>query len=202
MKLLPAVLNLENRAVLIVGGGAVAARKASSFVECSARVTVVCPELSENFPAVHHIARKYENGDLNGFDLVCAATNFPEINAQIGAEAKKLGIWCNLADDPQNSDFHTAATVRRGEIAVGITTGGASPVLSRHVKAQIEASLGEEYTQLLEIAGSYDIEVKNRGAFWRHLLESEALELLKARKREEATRLVERFSDKFAATSE
>ena len=191
MKLLPVALNLENRAVLIVGGGPVAARKAAAFLECGALVTVVSPDWAADFPAVTHFARPYRGGDCENFDLVCAATNSRETNAQIGAEAKKLGIWCNLADDPQNCDFHTAATIRRGEITVGITTGGLSPVLAGHLKTQIEAHVGEEYEQLLEIVGSYPIAAENRGAFWRQLLESDVLELLKAGKRDEARNLVE-----------
>ena len=179
---------------MVVGGGGVAARKAAAFLECGALVTVISPDWGEDFPSVTHFARKYRSGDCAGFVLVCAATNFAEINAQIGAEAKQLGIWCNLADDPQNSDFHTAATIRRGEITVGITTGGASPVLAGYVKSHVEAKIGNEYAQLLEIVGSYQIEVRKRGAFWRQLLESEVLELLRAGKRDEAIRLIEKFS--------
>jgi siroheme synthase-like protein len=188
---LPVALEVEGRAILIVGGGEVAARKAAAFAECSAAVTVVSPHLKQGFPTVRHLARKYESGDIEGFTLVCAATDSRQVNAQVAADAKAAGIWCNIADDPQGSDFHTAATVRRGEIAVGINSGGASPVLARHLKRKIEQAVGNEYAELLEIATSYRIDVKKRGDFWRQLLESEILLLLKSGKKAEAVTLFE-----------
>lgn len=191
MKLLPVALDVENRAVLIVGGGAVAARKASAFLECGARVTVVAPQLGEGFPPVHHRAKGYERADLEGFALVLACTNAREINAQIADDARALNLWCNIADDPHRSDFHTAAVVRRGDVSVGITTGGHSPVLAAHLKGEIEATLGQEYAQLIEIAGSYAIGKALRGAFWRRMLQSDALSLLRAGKRDEARALIQ-----------
>jgi precorrin-2 dehydrogenase/sirohydrochlorin ferrochelatase len=180
VKLLPVALSLENRAVLIVGGGPVAARKAAAFLEVGALVTVVSPELSPDFPPVQHLAKHYETADLSGFCLVCACTNLPEINAQIALDAKTQGIWCNLADAPENSDFHTSAVVRRDEIAIGISTSGLSPVLSRHLKSQIESCIGPEYGKLLEMVRRYDVPTSQRGAFWRAVLGGEILELLRS----------------------
>ncbi len=178
--ILPVALDVENRAVLIVGGGAVAARKAAAFLECGARVTVISPEISADFPVVNHRAKFYESADLNGFSLVCACTNSQSVNAQIALDAKSQGIWCNIADAPDDSDFHTAAVVRRGEIAIGISTTGISPVLSRHLKAEIEAKIGPEYAQLLEMTAKFAVPTAQRGAFWRAVLGSETLELLRS----------------------
>jgi len=180
VKLLPVALDLENRAVLIVGGGAVAARKAAAFLEAGALVTVVSPDLSADFPAVNYRAKRYESADWSGFSLICACTDNAEINAQIALDAKSQNIWCNIADAPENSDFHTVAVVRRGEIAVGISTDGISPVLSRHLKREIENCVGPEYAQLLEIAARFPLETHQRGAFWRAVLESDALQLLRS----------------------
>jgi len=188
---LPVALNLENRAVLVVGGGAVGARKAAAFADAGARVTIVSPQLNGDFPAVEFREKRYESADCSGFFLICACTDSREVNAQIARDAKAQGILCNLADDPKNSDFHTMATIRRGEITVGVATGGLSPVLSRHIKAKIEAALGEEYALLLEIAGSYRIETKMRGAFWRLILESEILALLREGERAKAVQKLE-----------
>ncbi len=196
MTLLPVALNLENRAVLIVGGGAVAARKAAAFAEAGARVKVVAPELRGEFSGlefqnVQFHKKCYETSDLTDCFLVCACTDSKAVNALVAHDANSQKIICNIADDPQNSDFHTAAIIRRGEITIGITTNGLSPVLSRHLKAEIEAAIGPEYEVLLEMAGSYRIETKMRGAFWRQVLESEILQLLRLGKREEAVQKLE-----------
>lgn len=180
MKLLPVALDVENRPILIVGGGAVAARKAASFIECGALVTIVSPDLSADFPPVQHRAKLYESADLAGFSLVCACTNRQKINAQIAADAKNQKIWCNIADAPENSDFHTAAVVRRGEITIGISSGAVSPLLSRHLKAEIEACVGAEYTELVEMSRRFPLQNSERGAFWRAVLAGDALQLLRS----------------------
>lgn len=189
--ILPIALDVEARAVLIVGGGAVAARKAAAFLECGALVTVISPEISADFPTVKHRAKRYESADLTDFSLVCACTNSQTINAQIAFDAKYRGIWCNIADAPDDSDFHTVAVVRRGTIAIGISTTGISPVLSRHLKAEIEARIGPEYTQLLEMTAKFEVPTSQRGAFWRAVLQSEALELLRSNEHKMAANALE-----------
>ncbi|PQV63484.1 precorrin-2 dehydrogenase [Abditibacterium utsteinense] len=191
MTLLPVALNLENRAILIVGGGSVAARKAAVFIEAGARVTVVAPDLQVGFPGVEFHKKSYESSDISDFFLICACTDSKEVNAQVGRDARSQKIICNIVDDPQSSDFHTAATIRRGEIAIGISTGAVSPVLSRYIKAEIEECVGQEFEMLLEIAGSYHIETKMRGAFWRQVLASEILPCLRAGEREKAVQKLE-----------
>lgn len=189
--MLPIALNVESRAVLVVGGGEVAARKALAFAENGAKVTVIAPHIKDGFNASQFLHRAYEVGDVVGFSLVLACTDSKEINALVASDAKAHGIWCNIADDPEASDFHTSAVVRRGEVVVGINSGGVSPVLSRHLKGKVEQAVGQEYAELLEIANGYRIDTKKRGDFWRYLLESEILLLLKAGKRVEAVALFE-----------
>ena len=179
--MLPVALNLHNRPVLIVGGGAVAARKAAACLDAKARVTVVAPALTDNFPApVEHIARFYQAGDCANYHLVFAATDNRAVNAQIGEEARSNKIWCNIADDPDASDFHTQSVVRRGQIAIGVSTGRLSPVLARHLRQTIEAVVGPEYEALQEMAEEIEVPLKARGDFWRAVLKSDVLSLLDA----------------------
>lgn len=185
--MLPVALNLANRRVLIVGGGAVAARKAAACLDAGARVTVIAPHLIEGFAApVEYIARTYQSGDCDGFDLVFAATNSSHVNGQIGEDARSNKIWCNIADDPEASDFHTQSVVRRGPIEIGVSTGRLSPVLARHLRKKIEAVVGPEYDALQELARETEIPLSKRGDFWRALLQSEVLDLLRAEKTQAA----------------
>lgn len=185
--MLPVALNLRNRHILIVGGGAVAARKAAACLEAGAEVTVTSPSLIENFPSlVEHQARLYQSGDCQNYDLVFAATNSSHVNGQVASEARSNKIWCNIADDPRASDFHTQSTVRQGDIAIGVSTGSLSPVLARHLRESIEAVVGPEYELLQELAAEVEIPRGKRGDFWRAVLLSDILGLLRARKIEEA----------------
>ncbi len=188
--MLPIALNLANRRVLIVGGGAVAARKAAACLDAGASVTVVTPTLIEGFSGrVEHLARKYESGDCAGYDLVFAATDNSHVNAQVGEEARSNKIWCNIADAPDASDFHTQSIVRRGQIEIGVSTGRLSPVLARHLRERVETVVGPEYEMLQTLASEIEVPLNRRGDFWRAVLGSEVLDLLRAQK-DEAARLL------------
>jgi precorrin-2 dehydrogenase/sirohydrochlorin ferrochelatase len=145
-----------------------------------------------------YAARGYHPDDIEDCRLAFACTNSREVTAAVANDARRRGIWCNVADDVAASDFHGAAAVRRGDICIGITTGGASPALARHLKAKAEESIGAEYTELLELLGErralLQEQLGNQGkraSIWYAILESEALELLKGGRRTEAVELVD-----------
>ena len=202
MKLLPVALNVQDKQCLIVGGGPVAQRKAAALLECGARVTVVAPVLCDCFApllaSVEHVKRVYRDGDCDGYDLIFACTGDRDTNEEVMRVAQMYGIWCNVADDPGASDFHSAATVRRGDICIGITTTGGSPALSRHLKAIVADGIGPEYEQLLDIMSARRAALPDaldrqaeRAGLWRAILNSDALNLLKHGKRLEAEALVD-----------
>lgn len=200
--LLPVALNLENARILVVGGGQVAARKTASLLECGARVLVVSPHLCDEFApllaSIEHAPRPFESSDCDGCRLVFACTNAREINAEIAKCAKVAGALCNIADDAASSDFHGAAAVRRGAICIGISTGGGSPAMARHLRARVENCVGPEYSRLLELMKERRAElsqsVKNqpqRADVWRAILNSDALELLRRGDEEGAKKQIE-----------
>ncbi len=189
MTLLPVALNLENARVLVVGGGKVAARKTASLLECGAQVLVVAPQLCEEFALlrdlIEYAARPFQDDDCDGCRLVFACTDAREINAHIAECAKAAGALCNIADDAAGSDFHGAAAVRRGEICIGISTGGGSPAMARHLRECVETAVGSEYSRLLELMKerremlSQEVESQpQRARIWREVLQSGALKLL------------------------
>ena len=193
--MLPVALNLLNRRVLIVGGGGVAARKATACLEAGADVTVISPTLIENFPTpIHHKSRLYQRDDCRDFDLTFAATNSSHVNEQVASDARSNKIWCNIADDPDASDFHTQSVVRRGQIEIGVSTGRLSPVLARHLRQNIEAIIGAEYEALQTLASEIEVPLNRRGDFWRAVLQSEVLSLLHAGKDLEARELMAQLS--------
>ena len=211
MPLLPVALNVENKRCLVVGGGAVAERKTRALLECGALVSIVSPDLNQGLhelkARIEWRAQAYAAGALHeyscsGFALVFACTNRREINAQVARDASENNVWCNIADDPQSSDFHAAATIRRGAICVGITSGGGSPALSRHLKTRVETAIGDEYAALLEMMSARRLDLQKgetqsgetqsaRAELWRALLRSDALDLLRSDNRKQAEALVD-----------
>jgi siroheme synthase-like protein len=206
MKLLPVALRVEGRRVMIAGGGTVAARKARSLLECGAILKIVAPRLCEELqeqlgqssPRWEYSRRAFQSDDCNDCVLVFACTNDSQVNAQIAAVCKNKNVFCQVADDGDESTLHSAAAIRRDEICIGVTTGGASPALAKHLKEKIAHCVGDEYAQLSQLMGKHRENLKaeiesqaERSAIWRAVLESGVLPLLREGKTDEAETLLE-----------
>src|SRR4029077_3136626 len=90
-------------------------------------------------------AREYAPADLAGVFLVIAATGSPALHEDIYAEAQSRGVLCNAVDEPQRCDFYFPAVVRRGELQIAISTGGASPALAQRLRKELEQRFGPEW---------------------------------------------------------
>lgn len=139
----------------MIGGGAVAGRKARRLLQARAEVVVISPEVNEELAAmaVEVQCRRYEPGDLGGAYLAFAATDSRVVNAAVVAEAERLGVPVNVADEPEDGDFVLPSTLRRGRLQVAVSTGGASPVLAREVRTRLEEKFGPEWAGLVEEVG-------------------------------------------------
>ena len=137
---------------MVVGGGAVAARKARKLCQAGAVVVVVSPEALPELGdmGVEVRERPYEYGDLKGADLAFAATDSREVNAAVAREARARGIRVNVADRPAEGDFAVPSTLRRGGLQVAVSTGGASPTLARRIRSELEEVFGSEWAGVVE----------------------------------------------------
>ncbi|MCF8028801.1 MAG: bifunctional precorrin-2 dehydrogenase/sirohydrochlorin ferrochelatase [Desulfobacteraceae bacterium] len=160
MKYYPVCLDIRNRHCLVVGGGAVALRKAEGLLEAGARVTVVSPEFAEGFSRIapgaplYRIQRPYADTDLNEKFLVIGATDNSALNRQISRDAHSRNMLCNIADVPEACNFVLPAVVRRGDLSIAISTSGRSPAFARHLRKQLENQFGPEYTEFLRLMGA------------------------------------------------
>ena len=183
----PVNLIVHGRRCLVVGGGAVAARKAAGLLACGAEVHVIATAPSPQLAAlpVTIETRAYRAGDLKGYRLVIAATNDHHLNRAIYEEGEEVGTWVNSADDPASCSFTLPSIVRQGPIMVTVSTGGRSPALAAWLKQRIEEGLGPEYQVLLEMLSGAREELRAAGrstehADWQSVLDSDMLELIKA----------------------
>src|SRR5579884_957434 len=134
----PLWLDLAGRPVLVVGGGAVAARRVAGLVEAGARVTVVAPEVTADVArhGVRIVKDVYRPGMLDGVRLVQACTDDPAVNAAVAMDAERLGIWCVRADAADDSPAWVPARAAVGDVAVAVS-GGGDPVRAREVRDAI-----------------------------------------------------------------
>jgi uroporphyrin-III C-methyltransferase/precorrin-2 dehydrogenase/sirohydrochlorin ferrochelatase len=144
--LYPLVLRLDGRLVVVVGGGAVAARRLPALLEAGAVVRVVDPtpaaavEDLVRSGAVELHRRRYADGDLDGAWLVHACTDDPAVNAAVAADAERRGTWCVRADAGATSTAVTPASGAVDGLTVAVTAGG-DPGRARDVRDTVLAGL-------------------------------------------------------------
>lgn len=147
MSLFPIFLKLTGRPCIVIGAGKLAESKVESLRTANARVTVVAPRADARIVQmaeageVEWLRREYAAGDLAGQFLVVAATDVPEVNRAVFAEAEAAGILINAVDDPPFCDFYFPSVVRRGDLQIAISTAGASPALAQRLRKEINTLL-------------------------------------------------------------
>ncbi len=153
MNYYPVFLNLNGKKAVVVGGGKVAQRKVISLLDAGADVTVISPSLTSELRKalvggkIRHIPRFYRKNDLKGAFLVIAATDSAETNRKVSKGAPAL---VNVVDVPAECNFITPSVVRRGQLLIAISTGGASPAFSRALRKDLQMRYGPEFSGYLK----------------------------------------------------
>ena len=145
----PAHINLQDRKCLVVGGGTVAERKVVAMLLSGGDVTVISPDATElltllaNIGTIRWHKRQLEADDTYGYFLVCAATDFTDINSAVFTEAyeKHKIRLVNVVDVIPQCTFAAASVVTDGEIMLSISTSGRSPATSRRIREHLEEVL-------------------------------------------------------------
>lgn len=138
---------------LIVGGGTVALRKIEKLLPYGPRLTVCAPSLLpeiEDIPDLTLLRQPFEPSMVEGKLFVIAATDDNRLNDQISALCRERNIPINAVDDRENCTFLFPALVKRGELSVGISTGGASPSAAIYWKERIEQLIPQDTGELLD----------------------------------------------------
>ena len=212
MNFLPVFLRLEKQACLVVGGGDVAARKVHLLQRAGARVTVVAPDLCPSLqrlhdgvdanPAIAWRQGRFEAADLDGVAVVVAATSDAAVNRQVSELARQRHIPVNVVDQPALCSFIFPSIIDRSPVVVAISTGGASPVLARLLRARLETLIPAGYGRLAELLADFRERVRKRFSqgrerrrFWEKILQGPASEMVFAGRDAEAQKLIEAALD-------
>lgn len=199
MDYLPLFASVKGRAVLLVGGGEVALRKARLLLDAGARLTLVAPQLHPELAALavghpHHAA-EFEPAHLDGQVLVIAATDDEVVNAAVARESEARGLWVNVVDDPANSSFIFPSIIDRSPIMVAISSGGQAPVLARLLRERLEALFPQHLGALARLSGALRDKVKqtfaslaDRRRYWERVMVSSQLAHLLERNEEAPAR--------------
>lgn len=167
----PAYINLQGRKCLVIGGGTVAERKVVAMLISGGDVTVISPEATKLVAFLAHIGtirwhkRQVKAGDTTGYFLVCAATDFTDINTAVFTEAyEKNNIrLVNVVDVIPQCTFAAASVVTDGELMLSISTSGKSPAMSRRIREHFEKVLPASSLYTLGYENDDPVPIKNQG---------------------------------------
>ena len=195
----PIFLDIENRDVLIVGGGNVCTRKAETMLKYGARVTVVAPAATDEIQKwvregrITWKRKPYEDADLDGASIVIASADDSSVNERVAHDCRLRRIPVNVVDVTPLCEFIVPAIVERGSIQIAVSTGGKSPALARTLKEHLQKLVGPEYEEINELLGSLREGAKkvlaadvDRKRFFDGILAAGVLDMLREGRRREA----------------
>lgn len=174
---------------MVVGGGKVAERKVRALIRAGARVKVISPRITDGLARLEkkglltHRGRNYRRGDLAGAFLVIAATSSTHANNRVAGDARNL---VNVIDAPSRGNFIVPSVVDRGRLTIAVSTGGASPAVSKAIRKEMEELYGAEFGRYLRFlektrrtASVKITDTKTRNAFLRSLASDDRLTTLR-----------------------
>ncbi len=201
----PIYLDIEDRAVIIIGGGNVCTRKAETMMKYGARVTVVSPTFTDELEGWARegclvLKRKtYDASDLDGANIVIASTDQQSVNEQIAADCRARRIPVNVVDVTPLCEFIVPAIIEKGSIQIAVSTGGKSPAVARTLKEDLQRAIGPEYAEVNDVLGTLRDGAKrvlptdvDRKRFFDGIIAAGILEMLRAGKRREAYETIAR----------
>jgi precorrin-2 dehydrogenase/sirohydrochlorin ferrochelatase len=164
----PAILDIAGRRALVVGAGSVGEGKIEGLLRGAAQVKVVSLTATDTVRRwadeglIELELRAFRSEDLDGCFMVIAATEDNQTNVRVfeGAEARQM--LCNVVDVTHLCNFILPSIVRRGDLAIAVSTGGASPAMARRIRIAIGQCYGDEYEIALQVLGSLREELKER----------------------------------------
>lgn len=201
MNYFPLMVNIEFKKVVIVGGGHVARQKVEALLPTNAKITVVSSTVTDKLKTYLDEGKAvwkqklFEPADLDGAALIFAATNDETVNDAV-EEATQHWQLLNRADALGRMDFMNPAVVRRGDFVVTVSTTGASPALTKKVKADLEEQYDESYAEYvaflkearLLILKNYEGDAKK--AALAQLLEPEILDWIQQKNKEKCAQFL------------
>lgn len=202
----PAMLDLEGRTAVVIGGGAIAAQKVRELLEARAQVRVVSVMISAELSSLERegkiavCRRPYRYGDLLGAVIAIAATDDRSVNQNVWEEATARNVLLNAVDDVERCSFIAPSVSRVGDITVAVSTAGKCPALAVRLRERLSHLVRWEHADFARLAGTLREEIAQRvpdfGArrrLWYRIVDSSALGAIRARDTARAREIIERL---------
>ncbi|BAF70882.1 precorrin-2 dehydrogenase/sirohydrochlorin ferrochelatase family protein [Nitratiruptor sp. SB155-2] len=156
MSFFPALLKLQSRRILVIGGGKIAGDKISHLLDFTQNITIIAPHIDarvlqmaqEN--GLQIIQREYQKGDVKGFFIVIVAVDDLEVQKEVFNECHQEGALCNAVDSIEYCDFIFPSYIKEGDLIIAFSTSGASPALSKYLRRAIQKLLPKDIARFIE----------------------------------------------------
>jgi len=199
----PIYVEMQNKPVLVVGGGTVAFRKVKTLLDHGAIVRIVSPKLLPELEELVDFERctwkekEYTSDDLEDAILVFSCTEDEKVNGTVAKHTRDALRLINVVDDPEKCTFIVPSILERGDLSIAVSTGGSSPIVAHQIRAELEERYGDEYKEYLSLLKSFRKEVKSRLStaqkekFWDRVTDGEVLQLIQKGQLDHAKGVVE-----------
>ncbi len=140
MSYFPVFLNLEDKKVLLVGGGEIAYKKLTNLLDFTSNISIIAPTLSQETMKLAKerdigiSQRAYATGDIADFDIVVVAVENIPLQLEIFKESKRYNCLCSCVDSAKHTDFIFASYIKKDDLTIAISTSGASPAVAKELK--------------------------------------------------------------------
>jgi precorrin-2 dehydrogenase / sirohydrochlorin ferrochelatase len=147
----PISLNISDKLCTVIGGGKVAQRKIKGLLAAGTKIKLISPQVTKTIAAlaskghIELISKTFEKSDLEGATLVFAATDNKDVNINVAEEAHNQGLFVNVADNPNLSDFFVPSVIRKPPILITLSTSGQSPGLSKKLRKELLKKVSSDY---------------------------------------------------------
>jgi precorrin-2 dehydrogenase / sirohydrochlorin ferrochelatase len=161
MAYFPAFLKFDDKKILIVGGGNVALEKLEHLLDFTNNITLIAEKYNEasmeliTQNGLTYLKKTYENGDAKGFDIVIAAIDNFALQEEIYLETRHYACLCNCVDLQKYCDFIFPSYVKKGDLTIAISTGGASPAVAKQLRIYLSKLIPHSMTEFLEQMKNY-----------------------------------------------
>lgn len=161
MAYFPAFLKFDDKKILIVGGGNVALEKLEHLLDFTHNITLIAQAYNEASMALiqqhrlTHLVKTYEKGDAQGYDIVIAAVDNFALQEEIYLETRQYPCLCNCVDLQQYCDFIFPSYVKKGDLTIAISTGGASPAVAKQLRIFLSNLIPNSIVEFLEQMKNY-----------------------------------------------
>ncbi len=156
MSFFPMYMDMKNLKVLVVGGGYIATEKLEKLVDFTTQITVITLRIedeAQNIIDKYELTlhqRAYNQGDIQGFDIVIVATDTVELHKEIYDESRGSRILVNSVDNTDYCDFIFPSYVQKGDLTIAFSTGGASPAFAKQIRRHFEKIIPDSVDDFLQ----------------------------------------------------